>query len=318
MIPACGLSTKYYILNTKVTEAYHIPVMLHEAVTALNIRPSGVYVDCTMGGGGHTREILKQLDGGGKLIAFDQDADAANNVPDDKRITFVPHNFRHMARFLKLYGAEKVDGILADLGVSSHQFDEAERGFSFRFEALLDMRMDQRQGKTAADIANSYSAADLQQMLSLYGEVTNAKTLSEALISTRQKHRFKTIEDLVNVLSAFAKGNPNRYYAQVFQAFRIEVNEEMQVLKEMLIQVGQSLKPGGRAAIITFHSLEDRMVKNYFKQGHFDTVDEDPIYGKRNTSPFRILTKKPIEATAQELKLNPRSRSARLRIAEFL
>lgn len=297
---------------------YHIPVLLKESVESLQIKSNGTYIDCTMGGGGHTKEILKYLSSDGSIVAFDQDADAASNVPDDKRVIFVPHNFRHLSRFLKLHNIPQVDGVLADLGVSSHQFDKADRGFSFRFEALLDMRMDQRQSRTAADIANSYTADQLQEMLSLYGEVTNAKTLALSIVEARKQHSYKTIQDLINVLATLAKGNPNRYYAQVFQAFRIEVNEEMDALKEMLMQLPLILKPGGRAAVITFHSLEDRIVKNFFKQGSFDTTEEDPIYGTRTTSPFRIITKKPIEPTIEELKLNPRAGSARLRVAEKL
>ncbi len=305
--------------NDPMTENnYHIPVMLMEVIAGLNIQPNGTYIDCTMGGGGHTKAILNELGNEGKLIAFDQDADAAANAPQDKRVVFVPHNFRHLGKFLKLHNATGADGLLADLGVSSHQFDEGSRGFSFRYEALLDMRMDQRQGRTAADIANTYTAEQLQQMLSLYGEVTNAKTLAQSIVAARQQRRFKTIEDLIQVLSPMAKGNPNRYYAQVFQAFRIEVNEEMEALKEMLLQLPQALQPGGRAAIITFHSLEDRMVKTYFKQGGFEATEEDPIYGSKVSSPFKIITKKPIEPMEAEQKLNPRSRSARLRIAERL
>jgi len=302
--------------NTVSNDHYHIPVMLKETIEGLNLKPDGTYVDCTMGGAGHSKEILKQLGENGRLIAFDQDADAAANVPDDKRMVFVPHNFKHIGRFLKLYNATDADGIMADLGVSSHQFDEGSRGFSFRYEAMLDMRMDQRKGSTAADIANTYSAEQLQLMFSNYGEVTNARTLAQSMVAARQQHKFKSIGDLIAVLSPLAKGNPNRYYAQVFQALRIEVNEEMEVLKELLEQLPALLKPGGRVAIITFHSLEDRMVKNFFKEGSFSTEEEDPIYGKRVSSPFKIITKKPVEPSAAEQKLNPRSRSARLRVAE--
>ncbi len=304
--------------NSTTESDYHIPVMLTEVITGLNIQFNGTYIDCTMGGGGHTKAMLKQLGSEGRLIAFDQDADAAANAPNDERVLFVSHNFRHLGKFLKLHNAAGADGLLADLGVSSHQFDAGSRGFSFRFEALLDMRMNQRQGRTAADIANTYTAEQLQQMLSLYGEVTNAKTLAQLIVAARQQRKFKTIEDLMQVLSTLAKGNPNRYYAQVFQAFRIEVNEEMEALKEMLVQLPHALKKGGRAAIITFHSLEDRIVKTYFKQGGFEVLDEDPIYGSKVSLPFKILTKKPIEPSAAEQKLNPRSRSARLRIAERL
>ena len=312
------LTTDQLTIDQLTGSEYHIPVMLKEVIAGLNILPNGIYIDCTMGGGGHTKAILNKLGNEGRLIAFDQDADAAANAPQDKKMVFVPHNFRHLGRFLKLHNATGADGLLADLGVSSHQFDEGSRGFSFRYKALLDMRMDQRQGRTAADIANTYTTEELQQMLSLYGEVTNAKTLAQSIVVARQQRKFKTIEDLIQVLSPMAKGNPNRYYAQVFQAFRIEVNEEMEALKEMLLQLPQALKQGGRAAVITFHSLEDRIVKTYFKHGGFETKDEDPIYGSKMSSPFKIVTKKPIESTAAEQKLNPRSRSARLRIAERL
>jgi len=302
--------------NKNNTTDYHVPVMLNEAIDGLNIQPNGTYIDCTMGGGGHTKEILKHLGDKGKLIAFDQDADAGKNVPKDERFIFVPQNFRHLNRFLKLYDGLPADGLLADLGVSSHQFDEGDRGFSFRYDAALDMRMDQRGGRTAADIANSYSADQLQQMLSMYGEVTNAKTLAAALVDAKKQRPYRSIQDLLNVLSPMAKGNPNKYYAQVFQAFRIEVNEEMEALKEMLMQIPQALKSGGRAAIITFHSLEDRMVKNFFKQGSFETIEDDPLFGSRKVSPFKIISKKPIEPTDKELKQNPRSRSAKLRVVE--
>jgi 16S rRNA (cytosine1402-N4)-methyltransferase len=294
---------------------YHVPVLLEEAINALAIRPEGIYVDCTFGGGGHSRAILAALGPNGRLIAFDQDADAAANLPDDPRITFVPENFRYMARFLRLYGADRVDGILADLGVSSHQFDEAERGFAYRFNASLDMRMDRRQPITAAVILNTYDAARLQQLFSAWGEVTNSRTLAAAIVARRQLGMFQTISDLLDLLSSFAKGNPNRYYAQVFQALRIAVNDEMGALHDWLSQLPQALKPGGRVAVITFHSVEDRMVKHFLKQGSIE-LQEDPVYGNKQDSPFRLLTKKPIEAGAAELKRNERSRSARLRIAE--
>lgn len=294
--------------------SYHIPVMLKETIESLNIRPDGVYVDCTFGGGGHSRAILSQLGPKGKLIAFDQDADAAANLPADSRILFVPENFRYMHRFLRLHGALPVDGVLADLGVSSHQFDEASRGFSFRFDAELDMRMDQRQPKTAATIINEYNAAALQNMFSMYGEVTNARTLAAAIVQERSKRPLQTIQDLLTVLEPLAKGNPNRYYAQVFQAIRIEVNEELAVLKEWLEQLPLVLKPGGRVAVITFHSLEDRLVKLFLRDGTFSR-EADPIYGHSSASPFELMSKKPIEASAEEVKMNDRSRSARLRVA---
>ncbi|HSR40357.1 MAG TPA: 16S rRNA (cytosine(1402)-N(4))-methyltransferase RsmH [Phnomibacter sp.] len=296
--------------------AYHVPVMLHETVDALQVKPDGVYVDCTFGGGGHIREILRRLGPAGKLVGFDQDADAASNLPVDDRLVFIPENFRHVYRFLRLNGLLPVDGIMADLGVSSHQFDEADRGFSYRFDAQLDMRMDQRQPVTAASILNSYDAAALQNILSQYGEVTNARTLAAALVARRQQASYSTISDLLQVLEPLAKGNPNRYYAQVFQALRIEVNDELGVLKEWLEQLPKVLKPGGRVAVITFHSLEDRLVKTYFRDGGFEKT-EDPIYGAKSQSPFVLITKKPIEASAEEVKRNDRSRSARLRVAEL-
>ena len=302
---------------SKPPTAYHIPVLLHECLEGLNIRPDAVYVDCTFGGGGHSGAILAKLGPGGRLVAFDQDADAAANLPADDRLLFVPHNFRHLQRFLRMHGIEKVDGVLADLGVSSHQFDEGSRGFSYRFEAALDMRMDQRQPNTAATILNTYNAAQLQQMLSEYGEVTNAKTLSGALVEARKAQPFATIGQLLQVLQPNSKGNPHRYYAQVFQALRIAVNAEMETLKELLEQLAEVVKPGGRIAIITFHSLEDRMVKQFFKQGSFE-VTEDVIYGKRQQSVFVAINKKPIEASAAEVKANSRAGSAKLRVVEVV
>ncbi len=294
---------------------YHIPVLLNETIEGLNIVEDGVYVDCTFGGGGHSKHILSKLIEKGQLIAFDQDADAAKNVPADKRLTFVPHNFRHLQRFLKLYGHQQVNGLMADLGVSSHQFDEAERGFSYRFNALLDMRMDKRQPKTAATILNSYDAAKLQSIFSLFGEVTNSKTLAQAIVQYRLAKAFSTIQDLLDCLKPLVKGNPNRYYAQVFQALRIEVNEELEALKDLLIQLETIIKIGGRVAIITFHSLEDKLVKHFFKQGSFD-VEEDHLYGTKKMLAFKMVTKKPIEASPEELKKNVRSRSAKLRVYE--
>ncbi len=295
---------------------YHVPVLFSECMQALNIEPDGVYIDCTFGGGGHSRGILQRLGKNGRLIAFDQDPDAERNLPTDSRLTFVRQNFMHVHRYLRLYGIEKVDGLLADLGVSSHQFDEGERGFSFRFDAALDMRMDYTQEKTAARVLNDYSAAELQELFSRYGEVTNARTLAAAVAERREHSPFSTINDLLLVLKPLSKGNPNRYYAQVFQALRMEVNDELGVLKALLAQLTDIIKPGGRVAIITFHSLEDRMVKQYFKEGGFDE-EADPIYGRKMKSPWRLVHKKPIEAGAEELKRNPRARSAKLRVAEM-
>jgi len=295
---------------------YHIPVLLQEAVEGLAIKSNGVYVDCTMGGGGHSRAILEKLAEDGKLILFDQDEAARANVPDDGRVLFVPQNFRHLQRFLKLHNFSKVDGILADLGVSSHQFDESERGFSTRFDANLDMRMDKRQKLTAADILNNYSESQLHKIFEKYGEVTNSKTLAKTIVGKRAVKPLGTINEFKQAVHEIVKGNPNKYFAQVFQALRIEVNNEMGALKDLLDQALPLLNKNGRIAIISFHSLEDRLVKNFFKTGSNDTVEEDDVYGGRPDSPFAILTKKPVTASQKELKDNPRSRSAKLRVAE--
>ena len=293
---------------------YHIPVLLHETIASLQIKPEGIYVDCTFGGGGHSRMILQQLGPQGKLIAFDQDADAKKNLPNDERVLFVPQNFRHLKRFLKMHDIEKVDGILADLGVSSHQFDEPDRGFSYRFDAALDMRMDQRQTITAADVVGTYSESQLQLLFQEYGEVTNAKTLAKVIVEARSKMKIISIQDFKQAIQTAVKGNPQKYFAQVFQALRIQVNDEMGALKELLQQTLQVLKPSGRLAIITFHSLEDRIVKNFFKaDGNQDETSFD-LYGKKKDAPFEIINKKPVVASNEEMKLNPRSRSAKLRV----
>ena len=302
--------------STNQPDDYHIPVMLHEVIEALNIKPDGVYVDCTFGGGGHSEEILKHLGPDGKLIVFDQDEDAKRNVPDDGRVIFVPQNFRHLQRFLRLHKYPQVDGILADLGVSSHQFDTAERGFSTRFDAALDMRMDSRQKQTAATVLNTFSEAQLHKMFEKYGEVTNSKTLAKKISEQRLIKLFTTINAFKQSISEIVKGNPNKYFAQVFQALRIEVNEEMKVLEEMLSQSTGVLKEGGRIAVITFHSLEDRIVKNFFKTGSTEEIEADDVYGTKAETPFKVITKKPVTATAQEQKINSRSRSAKLRVAE--
>ncbi len=298
-------------------QQYHIPVLLNEAVEALNIRPDGAYVDCTFGGGGHSRAILSQLNATGRLYAFDQDNDARSNLPDDDRIVFIPHNFRHLQRFLKLHDAIPVDGVLADLGVSSHQFDEPERGFSIRFdEAPLDMRMDQQHDLTAASLLQNASELELHKMFEQYGEVTNAKTLAKTIVEQRKLVVLKTAGDFKQAVAMAVKGNPNKYFAQVFQALRIAVNQEMQSLEDLLQQLPSLLKKGGRIAFITFHSIEDRMVKNYFKYGGFEPSAPDAIYGTKTESPFNILAKKPIVPSDKEVKRNPRSRSAKLRVAE--
>lgn len=296
--------------------SYHIAVMLKEAVDALNIMPDGVYVDCTFGGGGHSSEILKKLGPKGKLVVFDQDEDAKRNVPDDERVIFVPQNFRHLQRFLRLHKLNEVNGILADLGVSSHQFDTAERGFSTRFDADLDMRMDHRQQRTAAHVLNTFSELQLHKMFEKYGEVTNAKTLAKLIGEQRLIKPFSTVNGFKHSVSEVVKGNPNKYFAQVFQALRIEVNEEIVVLEEMLTQSADVLKPGGRIAVISFHSLEDRVVKNFFKTGSVTEQPEDDVYGTKASSPFLIITKKPLLPSEAEEKINPRSRSAKMRVAE--
>ena len=296
--------------------SYHIPVLLNEVVENLNIKTDGVYVDCTFGGGGHSKSILRQLNENGRLIAFDQDEDAKRNIPDDDRVLFIANNFRYLHRFLRLNGIDEVDGILADLGVSSHQFDEAERGFSIRFDASLDMRMDQRQTKRASDILNEYSEQQLHKLFEQYGEVTNSKTLAKTIVEARRTTQIKTIENLKNVLNPVVKGNPNKYLAQVFQALRIEVNDEMGALKEMLEQVPSVLKQGGRIAVITFHSIEDRIVKIFFKDNTFEAPEENPFATTERKKVLKPVNKKPIVATNEEIKKNPRARSAKLRVAE--
>jgi 16S rRNA (cytosine1402-N4)-methyltransferase len=295
---------------------YHAPVLLRESIDALNIRPNGTYVDCTFGGGGHSRELLKRLGPDGSLIAFDQDEDARANLPNDDRVLFVQHNFRHLQRFLRLHKISEVDGILADLGVSSHQFDKAGRGFSIRFEGDLDMRMDQRQELTAYDIVNTRSEQELHKLFEVYGEVTNAKTLARTITQARTNHSLKTIANFKQAISSVVKGNPNKYFAQVFQALRIAVNDELGALKEMLQQVPAVLQPGGRIAIITFHSLEDRIVKNFFKKGSFEEIETNNPFETTPAPPLKVITKKPVIPANEEIVRNPRSRSAKLRVAE--
>ncbi|MGN6193689.1 MAG: 16S rRNA (cytosine(1402)-N(4))-methyltransferase RsmH [Ginsengibacter sp.] len=297
-------------------QAYHVPVLLKEVIDGLKIIPSGIYVDCTFGGGGHSKKILEQLNNDGKLIVFDQDEDAKKNVPDDKRVIFVPHNFRHLQRFLRFHKISKVNGILADLGVSSHQFNEAERGFSTRFNAALDMRMNQNEKITAAEIVKNYPEEKLHKIFEQYGEVTNSKTLAKTIVELRKTQSLNTINEFKNAVYPIVKGNPEKYFAQVFQALRIEVNDELNVLKEMLLQTVNVLEEGGRIAIITFHSLEDRIVKNFFKNGNFEEEQSSDVFGNTTESELKIITKKPILPSEEELKRNPRSRSAKLRIAE--
>ena len=294
---------------------YHVPVLLQEVIDGLQIISSGVYVDCTFGGGGHSRKILEKLDDSGKLIVFDQDEDAKKNVPEDERVIFVPHNFRHLQRFLRFHKISKVNGILADLGISSHQINEAERGFSTRFDAALDMRMNRGDSKNAADVIKSYPEEALHKIFERYGEVTNSKTLAKTIVEIRRTQSLGTINEFKNAIYPIVKGNPEKYFAQVFQALRIEVNDELNVLKEMLMQSVDVLEDGGRIAVITFHSLEDRIVKNFFRDGTFEEKERD-VFGNSMQSKLKVITKKPIIPTMEELKNNPRSRSSKLRIAE--
>jgi 16S rRNA (cytosine1402-N4)-methyltransferase len=297
-------------------EAYHTPVLLRESIDGLDIKAGGSYVDATFGGGGHSREILKRL-GNGKLFGFDQDAEAEKNKIDDRRFFFINQNFRYLKKFLKLNGVNNVDGILADLGISSYQIDTAERGFSTRFEGPLDMRMDRSFSATAANILNTYEEKELVRVFSDYGEVRNSKTLASAVVEERGKNKLKTIADLKAILEKKAMGNTNRYFAQVFQALRIEVNNELDALKEFLKQSLEVLKPGGRLVVISYHSLEDRRVKDFMRAGNFTGEVEKDNFGNQ-TKYFRLITKKPVAADEGEVNQNKRSRSARLRIAEKL
>jgi 16S rRNA (cytosine1402-N4)-methyltransferase len=295
---------------------YHTTVLLKEAVDGLDINPGGVYVDATFGGGGHSREILSRLGENGKLFAFDHDADAWRNKPEDSRLVPVTENFRYVRRFLKLHGQPEVDGILADLGVSSYQFDAAERGFSIRFDGPLDMRMDQRIEKTAADVLKTYDEKELHQLFEAYGEVRNARQLAKHIVTQRGKVTLNNIESFKAMIAPVMRGLPNKYLAQVFQALRIEVNDEMGALKEFLEQASASLKKGGRMSVITFHSLEDRLVKQYFKNGTWEVQEPDMFGRVESKAMLKPISNKPIEPTEAEIKSNTRARSARLRIAE--
>lgn len=297
---------------------YHEPVMLTECLEGLAIKPEGTYVDVTFGGGGHSKAILEKLTTG-RLLVFDQDPDAAANaelLKGNERFTFIAANFRHIKRYLKLHKAEKVDGILADLGVSSHQINTPVRGFSTRFDADLDMRMNPNSEKTAREVLNSRSSAELQRILGMYGEVTNARTAAEAIFAARHNAPIETVNELKGILMRYApKHRENKYFAQVFQALRIEVNDELSVLEEFLTQVPEVLNPGGRLVVMSYHSLEDRLVKNFIQKGKFDGETEKDFYGNV-IKPLNSVTRKPIEATAEEIAANPRARSAKLRIAE--
>lgn len=297
---------------------YHVPVMLKECIEGLNIKPDGIYVDVTFGGGGHSKEILKYLTEGGKLFGFDQDVDAKANAEtiENRSFTFVQANFRYLKRYLKLHGVKQVDGILADLGISSHQIDEASRGFSTRGDAELDMRMDRSAAKSAKTVVNEYEEKELHKILGIYGEIRNAKSVAAAIVSQRFSKPFQTTFDLIELLKKFApRGKEFKYYAQVFQAIRIEVNEEMAVLEDFLSQSAEVLKPGGRMVVMSYHSLEDRMVKNYINKGKvFGEVEKD-FFGNE-LKPFGAINRKPITADQQELTENSRARSAKLRVAE--
>ncbi|MBS1622099.1 MAG: 16S rRNA (cytosine(1402)-N(4))-methyltransferase RsmH [Bacteroidetes bacterium] len=299
-----------------MVQPYHTPVLLKETVDGLKVKPGGIYVDCTFGGGGHSKAILERIGNRGRLVAFDQDQDAQKNLPADSRIIFIPQNFRHLQRFLRLHQVAAVDGILADLGVSSHQLNEGKRGFSTRFNAEMDMRMDQHQKLTALEVVNTYTEPKLHKLFEQYGEVTNAKTLAKTIVSTRQSRPLKTTDEFQNALRSVVKGNPERYFAQVFQALRIEVNDELGALKEMLLQVADVLKPGGRIVVITFHSLEDRLVKNFFRHESFDVAEQNPFINVERVNKLKRITKKPITASEEEVRSNSRARSAKLRIAE--
>lgn len=302
--------------SIKTAEGYHVPVLLDESIDGLNLKPGGIYVDVTFGGGGHSREILSRLAPDAHLYSFDQDADAEQNIgePDD-RFTFVRSNFRYLKNWMRYYGVEHIDGLLADLGVSSHHFDDAERGFSFRFDAPLDMRMNKRAGQTAADIVNTYDETKLADVFYIYGEMKNSRRIAAAVVKARQTKEIKTTSDfLAAVEPLFRKEREKKEMAKLFQALRIEVNHEMDALKEMLASATELLTPGGRLSVITYHSLEDRIVKNYMKAGNAEGKVDQDFFGRTNT-PFKTVGKL-IIPTDEEQERNPRSRSAKLRIAE--
>lgn len=298
-------------------EGYHVPVLLKESVDALNIKPGGVYVDVTFGGGGHSREILSRMDGTARLFSFDQDPDAEQNIVGDTRLTFVRSNFRYLKNWMRYYGIEHIDGLLADLGVSSHHLDDSQRGFSFRYEdAPLDMRMNQRGGKTAADIVNDYDEERLADVLYLYGELKNSRKLAAAIVKTRSQQRITTINQLLGAVEKLMpREREKKDMAKLFQALRIEVNHEMDALREMLLSATELLAENGRLSVITYHSLEDRMVKNIMKTGNTEGKLKQDFYG-RIESPFKLVKNKPVTSDSEEMQRNPRSRSAKLRIAE--
>jgi 16S rRNA (cytosine1402-N4)-methyltransferase len=294
---------------------YHVPVLLGPSLDGLDIKPDGIYVDVTFGGGGHAREITQRLDDKGHLFVFDQDEDAAANLWGDERVTLIVSNFRHLTRWMKYYGVDgKVDGLLADLGVSSHQFDDPIRGFSYRYDEPLDMRMNRQQALSAADVINQYDAIQLQDIFSKYGEISNAKTLAQHIVKTRTGSMINTTGQLADVAGQVLKGQKMRYLSQLFQALRIEINDEMGALKELLRSTHQVLKPGGKMVVISYHSLEDRLVKRFFKSGNFEGEPDTDLFGRRKEL-WEVITHRPIEPDEEEQRVNPRSRSAKLRVA---
>ena len=302
--------------ETQEELTYHVPVLLKESVDGMNICPNGTYVDVTFGGGGHSREILSRLDKDGRLLGFDQDEDAERNIVDDPRFIFVRSNFRYLHNFLRYHNIEKVDAILADLGVSSHHFDDSERGFSFRFDGALDMRMNKRAGLTAADVVNTYAEERLADIFYLYGELKNSRKLASVIVKARANGQIKTIGEFLEIIKPlFGREREKKELAKVFQALRIEVNQEMEALKEMLTAATEALKPGGRLVVITYHSLEDRMVKNIMKTGNVEGKTTQDFFGNLQT-PFKLVNNKVIVPDEEEIERNPRSRSAKLRIAE--
>lgn len=297
-------------------DTYHVPVLLDESINGLNLHPDGMYIDVTFGGGGHSREILRRLPQGSRLFSFDQDADAERNIVDDDRFTFVRSNFRYLKNWMHYYEIDHIDGLLADLGVSSHHFDDESRGFSFRFDAPLDMRMNKRADKTAADIVAEYDEEALADIFYLYGELKNSRRIASALVKARQQHAIATTQDFLHVVEPFFKREREKKdMARLFQALRIEVNHEMEALKEMLAAATQLLAPGGRLSVITYHSLEDRIVKNVMKTGNAEGKMIQDFYGRIET-PYRLVNNKVVVPTDEEQQRNPRSRSAKLRIAE--
>ena len=300
----------------KTAETYHVPVLLHESIDGLNIQPGGIYVDVTFGGGGHSKEILARINGNGHLYSFDQDADAERNVVADKDFTFVCSNFRYLKNWMRYYGVEGLDGLLADLGVSSHHFDDETRGFSFRYDSPLDMRMNKRAGKTAADIVNEYEESQLADVFYLYGELKNSRRIAAALVKARAEKSIETTTDFIKAVEPlFKREREKKDMAKLFQALRIEVNHEMDALKEMLKSATELLKPGGRLSVITYHSLEDRIVKNVMKSGNPEGKVTQDFFGRIET-PFKLINNKVILPSQEEQERNPRSRSAKLRIAE--